>query len=207
MIDDHPTEAESRKFERLVFFSDAVFAIAITLLVLDLRPEGDPGDFALSHYGNRLFGFVLSFAVIGVYWLSHHRLFGGLWREDGLLRLANLAFLASIVFLPFPTSIIAQPRINNYAVIFYALSAAAVGGLLLLLTLAARRPALMRPEETRQGTIVYGCVTLAPPLIFVISAFVAYRHPMPGILMWWLVGPAVMLARWISRRLVYRGKA
>lgn len=205
MTDNHPNAGESHKFERLVFFSDAVFAIAITVLVLDLKPEGStPGEFSLGLYANRLFGFFLSFAVIGVYWLSHHRLFGGLWREDTRLRLMNLAFLASIVFLPFPTSIIAQRQINNYAVIFYAISAAAVGSLLFLLTLAARRPHLMRPEETTEGTIVTTAVTLAPPVIFLASAVLAVAHPVTGIMLWWLVGPAVLITRWAARRIAHR---
>jgi uncharacterized membrane protein len=68
---DH--EHVTRKLERLVFFSDAVFAIAITLLVLDLRlPEGSKAMFDLSQMGTKLFGFALSFAVIGAYWLYHH---------------------------------------------------------------------------------------------------------------------------------------
>ena len=110
------------QFERLVFFSDAVFAIAITLLVLDLRlPLSSHGEINLGGIGSKVFGFALSFSVIGIYWLSHHRLFGELRAKDRALRVANLFFLASIVFLPFPTSVIAQFPATTVSVVFYRL--------------------------------------------------------------------------------------
>src|ERR1700723_51476 len=99
-----PTSGEGRKlgFERFIFFSDAVFAIAITLLVLDLKvPNADA--FALAPLIPKLLGFGISFYVIGRYWLAHHQLFEAVEGYDGLLLGANLWFLASIAFLPFPT--------------------------------------------------------------------------------------------------------
>jgi uncharacterized membrane protein len=99
-------------YGRLVGFSDGVVAIAITLLVLPLVEaasdyHGDVGQFVGEHLGKLLL-FVLSFAVIGNFWVVHHRM----WEQitsytPGLLWL-NLVWLFSIVFLPFPTALLAS---------------------------------------------------------------------------------------------------
>lgn len=106
-----------RGFERLVNFSDAVVAIAATLLILPLVDIADPSAGAstwdvLSEHGVELFGFVLSFAVIFRLWLTHHRIFRDLSGYTTRLAWANFLWLLSIVFLPFPTKLIAEK--NGY---------------------------------------------------------------------------------------------
>jgi uncharacterized membrane protein len=198
---DHDARASHQaklQFERLVFFSDAVFAIAITLLVLDLRiPVESKGVINLAVLGPKLFGFGLSFAVIGVYWLHHHALFGTIVREDPLLRVTNLVFLATVVFLPFPTSVIAEFPTTTNSVTFYALSVAAVGTMATLLSLVARRSRLRDLGEgaaTSPGFVIRSFTT---PIIFIASAAVATTRPRLAMEMWWLVAPAI----WISRHL------
>src|SRR5437660_9370808 len=99
------------EMDRLMFFSDGVFAIAITLLVLQITvpipglSEHQLGD-ALRHLGPKYFGFVLSFLVIGRYWMAHHRVFEYIKRFDMPLVWLNLAFLLLIAFLPFPTAVL-----------------------------------------------------------------------------------------------------
>src|SRR5258707_188668 len=97
--------------ERLIFFSDAVIAIAITLLVLDLRlPEASGESLAaqLGDLSSSFLSFFMSFAVIGLFWEAHHRLFGFIERYDRTLLWLNLAFLFLIASLPFPTSVLAN---------------------------------------------------------------------------------------------------
>ena len=158
-------------FERLVFFSDAVFAIAITLLVLDLRPP--PGRFSLAAEGSQILAFGISFYVIGRYWLVHHALFEGVHGYDRRLLTTNLWFLAAIAFLPFPTSVVARWGSDAGAEIFYALSLAGVGVALLALVLAVRRPGIMGPEETKGGTVNRIVTGLASPAVFCLTAAVA----------------------------------
>jgi uncharacterized membrane protein len=189
-----------RQFERLVFFSDAVFAIAITLLVLDLKaPPGLLDGRAWQEIFPKVLGFGISFFVIGIYWMAHHELFGSLEKEDGPLKVANLMFLASIVFLPFPTSVIAGRVNSTPSVIFYALSVASVGLLLVMLTLVARRPALMREGETRGRTLRFVTRSLAAPSVFIVSAVVALWRPNTAALLWLAVWPAVRIAGLIGR--------
>ena len=168
------TPAECSDLERFLLFSDAVFAIAITLLVLDLKPSLSPtGEFVIAPVIPNLIGFGLSFYVVGRYWLAHHQLFEAVRTYDRRLLTANLAFLASIVFLPFPTSVVALGKPVSSTVIFYTLSVAAVGLLMVALGVAARRPALLRPGETRGGTIQAIASMSASPAVFLASAGVA----------------------------------
>jgi uncharacterized membrane protein len=99
--------------ERLVFFSDAVFAIAITLLVIEIHPPHlDPGKGDAVHLRALLplipnfVGFAISFFVIGMFWMGHHRAFGFAGRYDGRVLVWNLALLGAIAFVPFVTAFV-----------------------------------------------------------------------------------------------------
>jgi len=158
-------------FERFVFFSDAVFAIAITLLVLDLRvPAGAP--LAFGPLIPRFIGFALSFFVIGRYWFAHHQLFEKPQAYDNAVLSTNLAFLASIVFLPFPTSVVIMERPNPGPVIFYTLSVAAVGLLMMALILVSTRRTL-RPSMTSGNRARVLLNAAGPPLVFIFCACLA----------------------------------
>lgn len=108
-----PLHNELRKqfqLERLILFSDAVFAIAITLLVIEIKiPEihEHVSDKALLHELGELvpkfIGFLISFALIGVYWTVHHRMFGFVTNYTSKLLFLNLFFLCFIALMPFST--------------------------------------------------------------------------------------------------------
>jgi uncharacterized membrane protein len=121
------SEQERIGLERLIFFSDAVFAIAITVLVLDIRlpPGGDVADnnqllLMLTGLWPKYFAYILSFWVIGLYWISHHRKFLLIKRFDNRLLRLNLLLLMVIAFIPFPTAVMSENG-NRTATIFYAL--------------------------------------------------------------------------------------
>ncbi|MBK7916581.1 MAG: DUF1211 domain-containing protein [Chloroflexi bacterium] len=93
-----------------LFFSDAVFAIAITLLALEIRlpplPETATNVQLLAALGAlwpRYLSYIISFLAIGMMWLSHHRAFRHVHRYSDRLILLNILFLLLIGFLPFPT--------------------------------------------------------------------------------------------------------
>jgi uncharacterized membrane protein len=102
---------ESLADSRLAAFSDGVFAVAITLLVLDLQvPKGTleplPQFLAgeLSSYGL----FVVSFAIVGIKWLNHHRMFERIRSADTTLTMLNLALLLGISIVPFTTALLGR---------------------------------------------------------------------------------------------------
>ena len=104
--DGYRSESRGLEFDRVSFITDAVYAIAMTLLVVDLHiPElaGSAADSAAMRAA--LAGAqpqIIGFAVLGRYWLAHHQFFSGLVRVDrGLIGL-NLVYLAFVAFAPFP---------------------------------------------------------------------------------------------------------
>ena len=99
---------------RLQAFSDGVFAIAITLLVLDLavpaRDQVRPGGLgaALAHQWPSYFAYLVSFLVIGIIWVNHHTMFSKVNLVDRPVLFANLALLLVVSVLPFPTRLLAE---------------------------------------------------------------------------------------------------
>lgn len=96
---------------RLEAFSDGVLAIAITLLILDVRVEQEPGQSlaaALRHALPQIAAYGASFMQIGIIWVNHHALFRVVARIDQLVLLLNLMLLGSVSFLPLPTRLLAE---------------------------------------------------------------------------------------------------
>ncbi|MBV9669566.1 MAG: DUF1211 domain-containing protein, partial [Acidobacteriales bacterium] len=96
---------------RIEAFSDGVYAIAITLLILEIkipsRGAGPLGTLLLRQWP-QFFAYVLSFAFIGIMWINHHRLFGHIRKADNGLMLYNLLLLFGVCAVPFPTALLAQ---------------------------------------------------------------------------------------------------
>ena len=113
------------KLERLAFFSDAVFAIAMTLLVIEVRlPElhavtDQTLAQALVDLLPNYIGFIISFLVIGRFWTGHHRLLAMIDEADPALVRANLLMLMAIAFMPFPTAVLSDYSLLRVAIGFY----------------------------------------------------------------------------------------
>jgi uncharacterized membrane protein len=96
---------------RIEAFSDGVFAIAITLLILEIKvPSAGNGDLSLQliRQWPSYFAFVISFAFIGIMWINHHRLFTHIKRSNNVLLFLNLLLLLGVTAVPFPTAVLAQ---------------------------------------------------------------------------------------------------
>jgi uncharacterized membrane protein len=95
---------------RLEAFSDGVFAIAATLLIVGVSvnaPDGELGP-ALKQAWPQYVAYAISFLIIGIWWVNHHAFFDMLGRADRPFLFANIGLLASIAFLPFPTRLVAE---------------------------------------------------------------------------------------------------
>jgi TMEM175 potassium channel family protein len=171
-------EENEVEFSRIVAFSDGVFAIAITLLVLTLNvPEHIPGDdlnHALWEQRQDIVAYAISFAVIGRFWIVHHRFFSDVVGFDNRLLSLNLLYLAWIVLIPFSTEVLGDHAGDTAAVVLYAVNLVGVIAVGLLMNLDARRAGLARidPREVREAhrrALAVAAVFLASiPLAFVV---------------------------------------
>ena len=117
MAAEHGGLPDGRDTDRLEAFSDAVIAIAITLLVIEIRPphvagsEGE-GERALLRALGELWpgylGYLISFLTIGIMWINHHHIFRFFVRTDPWLVALNTLFLLFVAFIPFPTALLAE---------------------------------------------------------------------------------------------------
>jgi uncharacterized membrane protein len=117
---------QKKSSERLVFFTDAVVAIALTLLILpltDLVPElvseHKPAVEAVTDNWSKIISFVLSFLVIGRFWSVHHRIFEHVRAYSTALVRVNFLWLLTIALLPFPTELIGAYQSERFTVVFY----------------------------------------------------------------------------------------
>lgn len=120
-------EQEEKKLEldRLVFFSDAVVAIAITLLALELKVKPAGEHFALSDIAaawHKFAAFFLSFIIIAVFWVNHHRFFVYIKAVDSKLMVFNICWLLFLVLLPFTSSLISDDFFNKPAMLLYSIN-------------------------------------------------------------------------------------
>jgi len=167
------------EFSRIVAFSDGVFAIAITLLVLQLgvRPGVTDHELGKALWNERqdLFAYAISFAVIGRFWLVHHRFFGDVTGFDGRLIVLNLFYLAWIVLIPFSSQILGDHGGAEAAVILYAANMVGVILAGVWLFADARRAGLSRvsAEQARAGERS----ALAIAAIFLLSIVLALFSP------------------------------
>jgi TMEM175 potassium channel family protein len=200
--------------ERLAFFSDAVMAIAITILIIDIRAP-DLGDrtteaaleAALRSLTPQFLAFLLSFAVIAIWWNSHHRLFATLAHGDGPLLGLNFIFLASVVFLPLPTAVLGRYTALPAALVLYATTNVVVGTASLTMWWWSRRRGLLRPgldEEAIKRRMAY---TAVPPIVFLVSIPIALVDPGWAPFTWNAVWIALLALRryWGAPRVVGPG--
>ena len=106
---------------RLEAFSDGVFGVAITLLVLDVQPEGGTTGWAiLLHQWHHILVFVLSFFIVGVYWVAHHQMLHFIAATNRIFLWLNLMMLLLIVFIPFTASVLSVNHADPSSIRIYA---------------------------------------------------------------------------------------
>jgi uncharacterized membrane protein len=180
-------------FERVVFFSDAVFAIVITLLVLPLTAEIEPPAHGVGYaehvadLGPRILTFVVSFLVVGQFWIAHHRTFGRIHRADPVLVWLNLVCLLTVAFMPFPAALLGgrTDSTDQFPVVFFASSMTVTSAVLSLIWLYAWRRGLaegLTPDEARMINLR----SLVTTVVFVVS-IPASLLGLPAAVAFWLI--------------------
>ncbi len=171
-------------------FSDGVFAIAITLLVLSLVVSGH-GTLTsqLLAAWPRYFAYVVSFLTIGIMWMNHHTILAHVQRVDRPLLVINLLLLMGIVAIPFPTALVADNLTGKggiaaavtYGLVMIAISLGFAGLWIYVVTHAAALGAAMPPEALRQsipgftgGLIAYVAATLIAAYVNAVAAVIIF---------------------------------
>lgn len=210
-------EQYALQFERIVFFSDAVFAIAITLLVIEIKvpvfsgaEEGmfgvdktfeiyTEGPDKLLHLLPKIIGFIVSFLIVGRFWINHHRNFGIIRRYDDGLLWRNIILLMGVAFIPFTTALFSEYVIWDKAAVFYCASLMVVGLMQLdLWRYATKNHRLIDASVSRHLIDKIMLTSMAAPLAFglaMIGAFIG-QFWLPGVT--WIIIP--LMIRYANRR-------
>ncbi|MDL5363331.1 TMEM175 family protein [Halalkalicoccus sp. NIPERK01] len=191
-----------RDTDRMDALSDGLFAIVLTLLILQFEvPSVAPDELpaAVIEQDTLVFSYLLSFVVVGLYWIGHHNLFRHIVRHDRVLLWLNLLFLLTVSFLPYPTEMLGLYG-TRFAWTLYAVNIVLVGVTLVgLWTYATRAGYLEEDIDARTARSITGRGLIAPAVFSVsiaiaaVSLELAFYTPL-------LIAPLQVL--WVRR---YRG--
>lgn len=194
-------ESRRRELERIGAFSDAVIAVAITLLVLkiDVPAENQGGQLAheLLDLWPDLAAYALSFAVIGRFWFVHHRFFATLVGWDGRLVALVLGFLAFLVLIPFASDLVGRFDDKTAAPVTYAAILTATALMNWLIIRHAVRRSFVHPAHRAETARFGGMTALALAAVFALSIPVAFVRPHLAGVVWLLT--VVVHPRWWMR--------
>jgi uncharacterized membrane protein len=189
------------RFERVVFFSDAVMAIAITLLLVDIRPPEtreagyEAALLAMLQRPEPFIAVAIGFLVLGSYWISHRAVFSLFRRSTVGLLWANLLFLFGIALQPFFTTALAAETPNRVSVAAYAGCQVFTGLALWLVWLVALRSGILATSAGERRRRFMHLQLLRAPLAFGLSIPVAILlGPLAGMVTWSLQLPAIVVA-------------
>jgi uncharacterized membrane protein len=189
----------------MIFFGDAAVAIAITVLVLPLT-EAVPAAInehlpALDFIGElqgEIYTFLLSFVVIAQLWFAHHRIFEHVTAYNGTLMRLHLAWVLTIVVLPFPTAMIAGFGEDRFTPLLYIGTVLASSVTLLALTLVVQRNAELRDDGFAERQVANAILTTASLVVAFALALI------PGVgylaLLMLLVPPVLIRIRYPATR-------
>ncbi len=191
MKEQSKSHKEEFQLERVALFSDAVFAIAITLLIIEIKipsfgESHSPTDKEFLNYFvtvmfQKFIGFFVSFLVIGLYWLVHHRMFRYLIHYNRKLLWNNLLFLLSIVLMPFSSAFLSEYFImmSHVPLGFYTLNICFTGFMTTRLWRIISDPKYKLSEGLNDKILMqYNIVrTFIIPAFFVIIFLVTFINP------------------------------
>jgi uncharacterized membrane protein len=170
---------------RLESFSDGVFAIAITLLVLEVHLPARSGHVPLStaaqvhdllQIWRQYVVYFVSFATIGIMWINHHALLKNVQRVTLGVMLTNLLLLAFVSFLPFPTEVLAQFGVTNVAIVYYGIVMTLISVSYTLLYLQAFTAHVSHKPR-------FGIWNYAGLILYPLASIAGYFAPMAGLLL------------------------
>jgi len=191
-------EAAEEGMGRILALSDGVFAIAITLLILEIAipAKGQPDlPKALLKLWPQYLAYVLSFVVIARFWVTHHLAFRLIGRYDAVLVWLNLVLLMFVAFLPFPTAVLGEHNGSPAAAVLYAAAVVLAGtASAAYWWYASGRGRLLRPGVRRAQIRALRARGVAGPTFFALTLPVAALVPYAAEILWLLVFPLTRFA-------------
>lgn len=194
--------------DRVLGFSDAVFAFAATLLVLKI----DLPDIARAQISTHFVSAfatlwpqyaanIISFLVIGYYWLNHHAIFSMVKKYNGPLVWLNLVFLIFLSFLPFPVDLYGDFFTTPIVVVFYSASLAVVGYFLASIWMyASHHNQLIDKHMGKRDIRYYTARMLVAPVVFTLAIPLVYIHPVVAQMSWIFVVIGILVLNKIFKR-------
>lgn len=187
----YPRTGRGLEFDRVANFSDAVFAIALTIIAVELHPplldlSGDASELLhkLGEMADELVIFFIAFAVMGSYWLANHRFVAGLRGVNSSYASWTLVYLAWVAFLPFPAALMGRYFENPVAVSVFAINVAVVSLLEWVLLWRAQTGGLLTRCYSPEGFRWASIGSLSPVVIFLVSIPVMWISTSLGVLLW-----------------------
>jgi uncharacterized membrane protein len=192
-------EAAEEGMGRILALSDGVFAIAITLLILEIAIPATTGHTdlpkALLELWPRYLAYVLSFVVIARFWVTHHLAFRLIGRYDAVLVWLNLVLLMFVAFLPFPTAVLGEHNGSSAAAVLYAAAVILAGTVSAAYWWYASGPGrLLRPGVARAQVRALRARGVSGPAFFALTLPVALFAPYAAEILWLLVFPLTRVA-------------
>lgn len=163
--------------DRVEALSDGVFAVAMTLLVFGFKGSGVPAGGLRSHLLHlwpQLLAYVLSFVIVGVYWVAHHTHFHFIARVDRTLLWLNNLFLMVVAFVPYPASLLGEYPDSQASIILYGGTLVCANSFLALTWLYASRAQLLHPQLPDKFKRFTLRITLAPILVYIVGVGVSF---------------------------------
>ncbi len=165
--------------DRIEAFSDGVFSIAITLLVLSVAvPQLTPTELAHGDLWPKLLSYLISFVLIGLFWYGHHIMFHFIKRSDRNLVLINLFFLMLIAFFPFPAALLGEYGADTVASVIYGATLVVMGLAFALIWQYASQNRRLVEANLPDRIITLGRrVVLTAPLLYLVAVVLALISP------------------------------
>ena len=185
-------EAAEEGMGRILALSDGVFAIAITLLILEISIPATTDDSGLTKallgLWPQYLAYVLSFLLIARFWVTHHQAFRLIGRYDAVLVWLNLLLLMFVAFLPFPTAVLGEHNGSPVAAVLYGATVVVAGmASTAYWWYASGRGRLLRPDVGRAQVRAIRARGLAAPVFFALTLPVAAFAPYAAEILWFLV--------------------
>lgn len=179
------------QIDRISNFSDGVFAIAITLLVIELKIPAllNANDRVLwasvSKMGWKFAGFLISFSIVGYYWSVHHRIFGYVNHYTSRLLWLNLFFLFSVALLPFTSGLLGEYASDldmylPYGIYVLNICLTAIMNVWLWIYVSDPKKKLLTHTISRARIRLGIDFALVVPIVFIISFFISFLSPVVG---------------------------